>query len=395
MIGPLLATLALQTLATGAVFSVPAAAPAIAESLNVEPHLVGYFVSMVYGLGIISAVLSPPFITRYGAVRVGQFTMLGVLAMALTAGSGGILGLAVAALLIGSGYGATAPVATHILVPRTPPHRRNFILSVRQIGVPLGGVMAATLVPFLVTEFSWRHALLLQAIPAALLLIWLHRVRGNWDRDRQSGFPVLSGNILKPLRLLKSHPAIRQLSVICFIYAGIQICFVAFMTVHLTSAVGFDLLLAGQMLAVYQIAGVVSRPIWGWFADKWMGAQYLLAIQGVIMGGAAVAAGQFGPNWNLWGIIMVCVLAGVSAAGFTGIAYAEFARQGGEERTEATAVGSAAMFAGVLSLPSLFSLLISALESYAITYGVMALMGFIMAALCLMIKSTAKEHGVT
>ena len=35
------------------------------------------------------------------------------------------------------------------------------------------------------------------------------------------------------------------------------------MTVQLTTVVGLTLVEAGQILAAYQIAGSVSRPIWG------------------------------------------------------------------------------------------------------------------------------------
>ena len=56
---PLVATLALQTLATMAAYSMPAAAPEIGRGLGVEPALVGVFISFVYGVGMFSALLSP------------------------------------------------------------------------------------------------------------------------------------------------------------------------------------------------------------------------------------------------------------------------------------------------------------------------------------------------
>ena len=56
---PLIATLAAQTLATMALFSLPAIAPAVAPALHVRGELVGVFVSVVYGVGIISALFSP------------------------------------------------------------------------------------------------------------------------------------------------------------------------------------------------------------------------------------------------------------------------------------------------------------------------------------------------
>ena len=68
--------LALQTLATMAAYSMPAAAPEVGRGLGVEPALVGVFISFVYGVGMVSALLSPSTIRRFGAARTGQFVML-------------------------------------------------------------------------------------------------------------------------------------------------------------------------------------------------------------------------------------------------------------------------------------------------------------------------------
>ena len=51
-VAPLAATLAVQTLATMALFSLPAIAPAVAASLHVNGALVGTFVATAYGTGI-------------------------------------------------------------------------------------------------------------------------------------------------------------------------------------------------------------------------------------------------------------------------------------------------------------------------------------------------------
>ena len=62
-------------------------------------------------------------------------------------------------------------------------------------------------------------------------------------------------------------------------------------------------------------------------------------------------------------------MAGASASGFTGLAYAEWARLGGAQRTEATGLGSGLMFAGVLLLPSLFSVTVTTFDDYGVSYG--------------------------
>ena len=68
-------------------------------------------------------------------------------------------------------------------------------------------------------------------------------------------------------------------------------------------------------------------------------------------------------------MLLVCAVAGTTASGFTGIAYGELARLGGERRIETTALGSAAMFLGVMVLPSLFGIAIAAGGGYPVAYG--------------------------
>ena len=367
--GPLVATLALQTLATMAAYSMPAAAPEVGRGLGVEPALVGVFISFVYGVGMVSALLSPSAIRRFGAARTGQFTMLATVAMLCAAGSGNLASVAASAVILGLGYGATAPVATHLIVPRTRPGQLNLILSIRQIGVPLGGTLAGLLVPPMVLSFGWQVALLVQVVPALALLLVMQAPRGRWDADRSPSARLGLRVALVPLRLLRTDRAVRNLTFATFLYAGVQLCFIAFLVVHLTSGGVADLVRAGQALAVFQVSGVVSRPIWGVIADRWTGARVLLVLHGLVMAGATAAAGQFSPDWSFVAVLLVCAVAGTTASGFTGIAYGEFARIGGARRTEATALGSAAMFLGVMVLPSLFGLAIAAGGGYPVAYG--------------------------
>ena len=366
---PLLTTLATQSLATMAAYSFPAAAPAIARDLQVPGTLVGFFISTVYGVGILSALLSPRFIHRYGAVRVSQMVLLATLAMLLACAMGSLLSVAIGAALLGLAYGATAPASTHLLVPRTPPGVVNFVLGIRQIGVPLGGVLAGLLMVPLTVQLGWRLALLCQTVPVLILLLAMRIPRARWDNDRDTSHAIFRTGLLAPVHMLRESPAMRRLALASFVYTGLQLCFVTFMTVHLTSKAGFDLIRAGQALATYQIAGVLTRPVWGWLADKVLAARWLLALQGVVMCVTAVLAGQFGVDWPPLRVLAVCALAGATASGFTGLAYAEWARLGGTRRTEATGLGTGLMFAGVMLMPSAFSVAVTTFGDYAAAYA--------------------------
>jgi MFS family permease len=380
---PLLATVAVQTLATMALYSMPTLAPEVARDLQVNGALVGGFVATAYGVGIISALLSPGLIRRHGGVRATQAVLLAAAGMLVIAAfSMGITGLACAAIVLGSGYGAAAPASTHLLVPHTPRTMFNLVMSLRQIGVPLGGVFAALILPPLVLIVGWRGSLLIELVPIFLLILSMELARHDWDADRDPSTRPWGRTLLQPFVLLRDKRILR-LSASCFIYSGLQLCFVAFMTVHLTTVVGLDLIRAGQFLAVYQVAGSISRPIWGWVADRYLTPMRTLGVHGMGMAIAAVLAGQFGPDWPAIEITAVVLLAGCTAGGYTGVAYAEYASLGGTRRTEATGLGTALMFSGGLLIPPLFGASVALSGGYEATYRIMGVLALASATLLL------------
>jgi len=372
-LAPLAATLLVQTLATAALFSIPAIAPAIAAALHVSGELVGGFVAVAYGTGIVSALLSPGLIRRYGGVRATQAVLVAAAGMVAIAASGQVTSLALAAVVLGLGYGAAAPASTHLLVPQTPRRVFNLVMSVRQIGVPLGGVLGALALPPLALAIGWRLALLTELGPIVLLLGLMELPRRRWDAGREPGHRALGRSLWQPFALLRD-PRIRRLSVASFIFSGTQLTFVAFMTVHLTSVAGFTLVQAGRVLALYQVAGTISRPFWGWVADQYLTPSRTLAVHGFGMAAAAVAAGQIGAGWPGWGAVAVAMLAGCTAGGYTGVAYADYAHLGGIRRTEATGLGTAIMFAAVMLIPPVFGVSVTALGGYGVPYGMLALL---------------------
>jgi nitrate/nitrite transporter NarK len=245
------------------------------------------------------------------------------------------------------------------------------VMSLRQIGVPLGGVVAALVLPPLVGTLGWRGALLAETVPVLALILLMEVPRRQWDAELDRTRHRLGRTLVQPFLLLADR-RIQRLSAGAFIYSGLQLCFVSFMTVHLTTVVGLGLVRAGQMLALYQIAGSVTRPIWGWIADRFLTPSHTLAVHGVGMAAAAALTGQFGATWPGWAVVAVVLLAGCTAGGYTGVAYAEYAHLGGARRTEASGLGTALMFSGGMLMPPAFAAAITAFGDYGLSYAVAA-----------------------
>jgi MFS family permease len=369
---PLLATLAVQTLATMALYSVPTVAPEIARDLNVDGTLVGGFVATAYGVGILSALLAPGLVRKYGGVRATQAVLLAAGGMLVMAAFGkGVAGLGLAALVLGLGYGAAAPASMHLLVPQTPRPVFNLVMSFRQIGVPLGGVLAALILPPIVVAAGWRVALAIEIVPVVLLMVAMEFPRKRWDYDREPERRVLGKGLIQPFTLL-AEQRFRRLSIAAFVYSGLALCLVAFMTVQLTTVVGIDLVQAGQILATYQIAGSVSRPIWGWVADRFITPAQTLALLGFGMAATALLTGFYEHGWPLWALLANGVGAGATSGGYTGVAYAEYAELGGVRRTEAAGLGTAIMFGGGMAVPPVFGWSVAAWGSFHQSYVICA-----------------------
>ncbi len=120
------------------------------------------------------------------------------------------------------------------------------------------------------------------------------------------------------------------------------------------------------------MSGAVSRPVWGWVADRLLTPARTLALHGIGMALASIGAGSWSSGWTLGAVVAVAILGGATASGFTGVAYAEFAALGGARRTEATGLGTAAMFTGVMVIPSCFGLAVTRFGGFFLPYAGLA-----------------------
>jgi MFS family permease len=350
-------TTATQALSTLGALALAAVAPAAAATLGVSAALIGYQVGLVFLGAMVSASFAGGVVMRYGAVRASQFALWILGAGCALSAAGSLPALVAGALMMGIGYGIPNPAASQLL-SRVPSSRSmNLLFSIKQTGVPIGGVLSGLIVPPLTVAVGWRAALLACALAIVALGVAIGADRASWDTGRKPGAP-LAGSALASLALVWRHRPIRWLALASFLYSGVQLCLTGFLVTYLVADVGLTLLVAGTVLSITHAAGAFGRLGWGFLADRLGSGGLALAINGVAIVVGALAAAAIAPAWPFWAIALASAAFGASAMGWNGVYIATVARQAPPGGIGLATGGSLSVtYAGVIVMPPIFAAL--------------------------------------
>ncbi len=373
----LVLTTAVQAMATYAVFALPTLAPKAAEAFGVSPQWIGYQVSVIY---IAAATMS-----GYAGIVVRRYGPCSATLAALAACTLGLLSLSTGSLpitiagsaFIGIGYGLTNPAAAHLLFKYSPPGRRNLIFAIKQAGVPIGGMLAATLLPRLSESIGWQGAIGTSSLMLAALSVPLFARRARWDGDADPTAELKHG-ALAGLQLVWHNRVLRSLAFTGMCFAGFQVCLIAFAVTLLATEFGWTLIEAGMIAALMQVAGIAGRLSWSLLADRFGHGLAILAIVGAMATLFALMTSVMTPLWPTFSLIVVLAGFGFSIIGWNGVYMAQTARISGA-RDVGIATGGVLMFnfAGVIVAPATFGVVSKFTGSIASTFGLFALLPLI------------------
>lgn len=345
-------------------------APAAAPALGVAPSAVGYFVTLVYLGSMVGTVTAGGWSARFGPIRVSQAGLLLCLAGLGVAASGALPAVLLGALLLGLGYGPATPASSMILARAAPPHLMAFTFSLKQTGVPLGTAIAGAAVPVLVLALGWQAAALVIGCACALCAAALAPIRGRYDAVRNPAAPVSLRSAFAPVALIVRDRRLLELSLVSFVYGGMQITLLAYLVTFLVESFALSLVLAGMVMAASQLTSVAARIAWGIFADRVASRRATLGLLGLGMGLTAITALAATPGWPLAALFAFAMAYGATAVGWNGVFLAEIARLAPPNRVGDATGGSAFFtFLGVVVTPPLFHLVLGLTSSYGVTYA--------------------------
>ncbi|MSQ49539.1 MAG: MFS transporter [Betaproteobacteria bacterium] len=369
---PLAVTFVVQTLVALAVYCAPVMAPVAGPALGYSASAVGYYIAVLYLGSMIGSAAAGGWVARFGPIRASQAGLALCLAgLGLTATAWPPLVL-LGGFVVGLGYGPTTPASSVILVRAAPPASFSLVFSIKQTGVPAGGVLAGLLAPLLILAFGWQWGAVAIGVACLALALIIDPVRTRYDINLNPRAPVSLRSAFAPVRMVLDDERLRQMCILGFVYGGVQITLVTYLVTFLVESFALSLVLAGLVMAASQVASVIGRVLWGVLADRALSRRTMLGLLGLGMGVSALAALSAEPGWSQEALFVYAAVFGATAVGWNGVWLAEIARLAPGRASEATGGCLFYTFLGVVVTPPIFNAVLASTGTYAAAYAVFA-----------------------
>ena len=309
---------------------------------------------------------------------VGGGVLAGVLVVAAVAAP--LPALLALLVLAGIASASSTPAGGRLVLLAFPRQRRGLALGLRQTGVPIGGLIAAVMLPWIAHLEGWRWSLAAGGGITVLAVVPLLRSRAGRFEQVEAERPARA---LSPAR----NRTVRLLTVWgCLVVTG-QYALIAFLALDLHRGARLALATASLLVAVAQVSGIVGRVAWGALSDRLLDygrKPLLLALTAVALAGALLllAIPRSTPPAAL---VPVAALAGFALIGFQGLWVTMIAESVGPERAgAATGFGITFVALAIAISPPLYGLVADLAGSYRAIWAALSIVlaaAFIPAAL--------------
>lgn len=369
---PLIATLLVQVTSAFLSRLVPTIAPVLQDERGISESLIGYLAGFATVGSIAFLLAGGPMMRRYGPIRSLQLGLVAsAIGIALIAAPT-TLALFIGMTLVGLGYGPSAPAGTEVLQRYSPPQHRSLIFSIKQAGVPIGGVLAGLILPALVNWFDWRACLAFAVFIVVACIMSVQPMRAAIDagRDRSQHVALSAflswSNIMAPLRTVFATPQVARIGMTGATLAISQGAWFAFLVTILVSNADLTLTQAGLLFAAMQATGVPGRIGLGYVADRLGSGRLTLIIVGILSAITSLTLACITPHWPFPMLLAFFALAGITVSSWNGVQLAEVARLSPAETLQDTSSGATVLiFLGYVVGPAGFALLQQLTGSFA------------------------------
>lgn len=351
---------------------IPALMPFIKEDFRLSRTEVGFLSSVMNGATGAAGIPCGKAVDRFGERRVIAY---GCVATGLI-----IIGMLWAfnltillpiLLLTGFASATSTPAGSKAVAGWFPVRERGTAMGFRQMGIPLGGAIAALTLPALALSFGWRFALAvagLLGIVMGVVALRLYEEPSISSVSPEGGRPAGVKDLL-------ARKDIRAVLAYVFILSGSQWSYLTYLELYLTETLRLSITLAAGLLAVGQISGAAGRVVWGLLSDRFFGGRRKSAL--LLVGGLAILmalwTSLFSAETPLWIVASVVAFLGLTLQGWNGLTHALAAELAGTHAAGlAAGLNITLGFLGVTVLPPIFGFIVDQTGSYPMAWIALA-----------------------
>ena len=348
----------------------PALAPFAKIDLGLSPAQVGLFATIL-NLGTMFALLPAGWavdvlgehrVLLVGGVCTGILTIVASLAPSFAT-------LLPLLILVGIAAATPTPAGSTAIMSAFTLKDRGFVMSVRQTGIPIGGALAALMLPPIAFAAGWRRALVVAAVlTIAGAVVGRLIVRGA-PRHRND----LSGQRGR-LREVMTRDATYVGIAAIFLTLG-QFVLATYIALYLLDSFHMRIAVGSLFLVATNVGGVFGRMAWGRISDRVFGGRRTTPLMVVSVSAALcfVLLAWLPMGTPAAVLLILVMLLGATVIGWNGLyitLLSEIAPV--DKRGRTVAYGMTISQVGIFGGPFAFGLLVEITHSYRVSWTVVA-----------------------
>ncbi len=352
---------------------IPAIMPLIQTELRLSLTEVGVLVSLV-NIGVVAtAIWAGKAADRFGERRIiGYGTIAGGLFIMMVYFTSSFLSLVPVLLLLGVPFGSATPAGSKAVAGWFEQRERGTAMSIRQTGVPVGGTIAALVLPSLGLAYGWRFALSslgVLAIGVGVAVLRFYKEPALQPVHQDAG--TIGG-----IKDIVRRKDIWVVTLYAAILGGSQWCYLSYIELYLTEDINFPLVLAAALLAGGQMLGAIGRIVSGLFSDRFFLGERkpVLVMLGLLAIVLALVTVFLSPGTPRWTVAVIVAFLGFATMSWQGLYLALISEiVGARMAGQAIGLTNTVVFFGIVCLPPVFGTIADYTASYQMAWGWLAL----------------------
>lgn len=350
-------------------------APFLALETGLKARDFGISVTFFFIGTALSSPMSGAMVRRIGSVATLVTAMSFMACVYLVCLLGTWWSVMLASFLFGLGYGPQGPVGMTLVTQQTPPNRRGLFLSLRQAAQPFAAVISGRILPPMMAVAGWQTGVIATSTvlaTGALMVIAgapFFKVQQWKAPPAQPQQKTFTRYLTSVIRYFTLPRGLRLLFGAGLILAVSQMAMMIYSYLFLIEVVKLTPIQAGIFVSNQQLAGMIGRPVFGWFCDASGRSMQVLGFISLTTIFTIVGLGYAVPGMPGWQLILLAIATGIAGQTWNSVFTTAMSyRVPPEQLTEYNGRAFSFLSLGWMATPLLFWVLIQLSGGYELPF---------------------------